>query len=112
MIERRKSLRFLITLKVQTKKENKENCFGLIKDFSRGGIRAVFDDFDFNINSFVDLEIQRLSKDVFIPAIGEVVWKRPSEGRCEVGLRFKEFSPEAKSEILAHGYKKLLEDSA
>lgn len=109
-MERRKFMRFLITLKVQAKREDKENSFGLVKDFSREGMRAVFDDFDFNLNSCVNLEIQRLSEDVFVPASGEVVWKRPVEGKWEVGLRLKEFPSLAKSEILENGYHKWLKE--
>ena len=105
MEDRRRFMRFLITLKVGAKKEDNERSFGLVRDFSREGFRAVFDNFDFNVNSYVDLEIQRLSEDVFIPASGEVVWKRPNEGKWEVGFRLKDFPTEQKAEILERGYK-------
>ena len=97
--DRRKFIRFLITLNVKAKKE-KEESFGLVKDFSRKGLRAVFDDFNFDINSYVELELQRLSRDMFIPATAEVIWKRPIKGKWEVGFRLKEFLPQAKAEIL------------
>jgi hypothetical protein len=111
-MERRKFMRFLITLRVGAKRENKENSFGLVKDFSREGLRVVFDDFDFDLNSCVDLKIQRLSEDIFIPASGEVVWKRPVEGKWEAGLRLKEFPSSVKAEILESGYRKWLEERA
>ncbi len=108
--ERRKFMRFLITLRVKAGKENNQDSFGLIKDFSREGLKAIFDDFDFNPHSCIDLQIQRLSKDIFIPASGEVIWKRPIEGKWEVGVKLKEFSSQAKAEILEEGYNNLLKD--
>jgi len=109
-MERRKFMRFPVSLKVEAIKKNKESLFGLIRDFSREGLRVIFDNFDFKSNSYVDFKIQRPDTEVFVPASVEVIWKRPVEGRWETGLRFKEFPPRVKAEILEFGYKKWLKD--
>lgn len=109
-IERRRCLRFATPLMVQARRENKDNIWGLIRDFSRGGLRAIFDEFDFNLKSFVELQIQRPNENVYIPASVEVIWKRFNEGKWEVGLKLKEFPSQVKAEILEHGYNKWLEE--
>jgi hypothetical protein len=110
--DRRKYLRFSTPLMVQARNKNQEKIWGLIKDFSRFGLKVVFDEFDFNTNSLVDLEIQRPNENVYIPASAEVIWKRLIEGKWEAGLSLKEFPAQEKAEILEHGYNKWVADKA
>ena len=109
-MERRKELRFPASLKVAAVRQNKESALGLIKDFSRSGLRAVFDNFDPKPDSCTDIKIQSPKEEVFIPANVEIRWKRPAEGRWEVGLRLKDFVPQAKAEILEYAYQNWLKD--
>lgn len=106
--DRRRYLRFPVSLMVQTR--DKEKTYGLTKDFSRGGLKAIFDEFNFDIKSFVDLEIQRPNKDIYIPTKVEVVWKRFIEGKWQVGLSLKEFPAWVKAEILEYGYNNWLRE--
>ena len=60
--DRRKDLRLPASLKVEVRKDKIEHITGLITEFSRNGLRAVFnDDFKFSPNSCVDLKIERPS---------------------------------------------------
>jgi c-di-GMP-binding flagellar brake protein YcgR len=111
-MERRKEMRFPALLKVGAVRQNKDSILGLIKDFSRSGLRAVFDNFESEPNSYTNIKIQNPDEDVFFSANAEVRWKRPTEGRWEVGFRFKDFVPQAKAEILEYAYKKWLKDRA
>jgi len=110
--DRRRCLRFPTPLMVQARDKNKENVWGLIKDFSRGGLKVVFDEFDFDTKSFINLEIQRPNENIYIPASVEVIWKRFIEGKWEVGLSLKEFPAQVKAEILEHGYNKWVAEKA
>ena len=109
-MERRKEIRFPASLKVAGIRQNKESILGLTKDFSRSGLRAVFDNFESEPNSYTDIKIQSPEEDVFIPANAEVRWKRPAEGRWEVGFRLKDFVSQAKAEILEYAYQNWLKD--
>ena len=103
-MERRKELRFPVSLKIGATATNKRSILGLIKDFSRDGLKAVFDVFESGTESFINIKIQKPNQDVFVPACAEVRWKRPLEGRWEVGFRFKDFVPQVKAEILDYCY--------
>ena len=109
-MERRREMRFPVSLKVAAREKNKQSILGLTKDFSRHGLRAVFDNFESEPDSSVELKIQKPNEDVFIPAIAEVRWKRPIEGKWEVGLRFKDFISQVKVEILDYAYYVWLRD--
>lgn len=110
-MERREFPRFIVGLKVAAKNETKESSLGLIKDFSRRGLRAVFDRFEFEFNSPLQLIIQRPDSGFYTPAIAEPVWKRPAQGKWDVGFRLKRFAPEKKAEILEYGYLKWLKEN-
>lgn len=100
----RKFLRFNVALQVEARGENKESALGIVRDFSRQGARVAFDRFEFEPQSSVELKIQRPEKDVFVPAIGKVMWKKFIAGRWEVGIKLVDFSPEVKIEILERAY--------
>ncbi|MFH1578295.1 MAG: PilZ domain-containing protein [Candidatus Omnitrophota bacterium] len=110
-MNKRKFLRFLTPLKVKAGSDDKEMQLGVIKDFSRDGLRAVFDNFEFEPYSSVALRIQSPSAEGFNRATAEVRWKKLAEGGCEVGLKLTDFLPSLKAEILDYGYDKWLEDT-
>lgn len=110
--DRRKFLRFPTPLMVQTRREDRDCLWGLVKDFSRNGLRVIFDEFDFVPNSFVNLEIQMPNENVYVPANAEVIWKKFTDGKWEAGLSLKEFPAHAKAEILEHGYNKWAAEQA
>jgi len=103
MEERRKFLRFPSSLIIRIEKEN-EIFQGRMKDFSRFGIRCIFDNFNFSEKERLNFKIQRPNKDIFIPFRGEVVWKKETEEGWEVGINIKDFPPLLKSEILEFCY--------
>ncbi len=101
--EQRKFLRFPVNLKIEVKKENK-NFPGFLKDFSREGICCFFEEFDFNKGDILELKVQRPNKDIFIPAIGKIRWKKRVDNGWEVGMEFKDIPPPIKGEILEFAY--------
>ncbi len=100
----RKFLRFNVALQVEARGENKESASGMVMDFSRQGARVAFEKFDFEPESSVELKIQRPEKEIFVPAIGKVMWKKFIAGRWEAGIKLVDFSPEVKIEILERAY--------
>ena len=111
IVDRRKEMRFPVSLRCAAREGEKDSTIGLIKDFSRDGLRAIFDNFRTQPDSYVNLKIQKPNQDIFFPARAEVRWKRPVEGRWEVGLRFRDFVPQVKAEILEHAYNIWLKDN-
>ena len=109
-MEKRQEIRFPVTLKINRKENNQECLEGTIKDFSRNGLRAIFDNFESKSGSYLDIEIERPNTDVFTPAKAEFIWKRPAGGKWEVGFRLKEFIPLAKAEILENAYENWLQN--
>lgn len=109
-MDKRKFLRFNAPLEVKAVKENREYDSGIIKDFSREGLKAVFNNFDFEPDSRIELDIQRPAIDVFIPGKGEVRWKREIKGKWEVGIKLLELPPYVKGEILDYGYRRWVKD--
>lgn len=103
-MERRKFSRFKVELKVKARREGKESAFGKIKDFSRNGLRAIFDKFEFEANTPVELMIQRPNSDADIIAGAEPLWKKAVGDKCDVGFRLTSFTPEDKIDILEYGY--------
>ena len=108
IIDRRNEVRFpvLLRCKCTAGQDNQESMLGLIKEFSLGGFRAVFDRFESEPNSHLNFQIQRPKRKIFVPAIAQVRWKRPVADKCEVGFRLRSFFPDVKSEILKYSYKK------
>ena len=107
--ERRRFMRFSAPLKVQTRDSSNQSVSGEIKDFSRDGLSAVFNNLELKPNSYVDLQIQNPGQDTYSNASAQVVWGRSSGSKCHIGLRFSEFSPRVKADILEYGYKKWVE---
>ena len=112
--ERRRYIRFPVSLKVEAYEENYIKSTGVVQDFSRDGLSAVFDDCDFEVNSYITIGIQRPSKESIFHAIVKVMWKREVDDKCKIGAKLNNFSSHIKSEILEHGYNYWIEtnDSA
>jgi len=109
-MERRQEIRFPVLLKINRKENSQECREGTIKDFSRNGLRAIFDSFESKSSPNLEIQIQRPNANVFTPANVELIWKRPVKGKWEVGFRFKEFIPQMKAEILEYAYKNWLQN--
>lgn len=109
-MEKREFLRFPVELRVEACKENK-GYTGLIKDFSKKGLRVIFDDFKLELNSPLELKIQRPGTDVWISASAEAIWKKQEHNKWDVGLRLKDLAPEEKAQILEYGYLKWLKEN-
>lgn len=102
-MEKREILRYQIPLKVEVK-QRKLLLNGTVKDFSRKGLSVIFQDFKPKKHSVVNFSLQRPGRDVFIPALGEVIWSKPKGTFCEVGLQIKDMPVPIKAEILEHAY--------
>jgi hypothetical protein len=102
--ERRRYIRFPVSLRVEAYEENNIKSTGVVKDFSRDGLRVVFDDCDFEVNSHITIGIQRPSRENLFPAIVEVMWKKQVDDEWEIGAKLNDFSSLIKSEILEYGY--------
>ncbi len=109
MEEKRKFLRFPISLDIEVDEEGKVYS-GKAKDVSRSGMRCFFEEFDYSPQTMVNFKIQRPYKDIFVPFKGEVIWKRKAHLGWEIGIRIKEIPLSLKSEILELGYRIWLED--
>lgn len=106
-IERRKFLRFEAELiaKVGIKTELEFNEQGLIKDFSREGLRLILTNLSFKPHSPINLNIYLPNKEESIPVLGEIKWTRlNSDNKGEIGIKIKEIDKAAKSEILDYLY--------
>jgi hypothetical protein len=103
-MEKRVMPRFPVNLTV--KRVNRQALFGRIKDFSRHGMRVILDTPTLNDKSDILIEISRPDYNEQIQALASVVWEKSSEGRCEVGLKFKSIPDEPKSDFLNYGYDK------
>lgn len=101
-MERRKFIRFPVDLRVKAGNE----ISGITKDFSREGLRVVFDEFSFELNSPIRLAIQSQDLDASIPLVAKPLWKRLLDGKWNVGFMFAELAPARKAEILEYGYHK------
>ena len=108
-MDKREFKRFDVGLKVEAQKDGKEYA-GLVLDFSKKGLKAVFDDFKLDLNSPLELKIQRPGHDDWIVARAQAIWKKQAFNRCSVGLKIREIAPENKAEILEYGYLKWLKD--
>jgi PilZ domain len=105
-IERRIMPRFPVNLTV--KGVNHQALFGSIKDFSRKGMKVILDSPIPNDQTDIQIEIQRPDYNEQILATAFVVWEKASEGKCEVGLKFKSIPVQAKADLLDYGYKEWL----
>lgn len=110
-MDKREFMRFPVELKVEAYKQNTGGYLGVIKDFSRNGLKVVFDDFKFDLNSPLELRIRKPDSETWFSADAEVIWKRQAEDKWDVGFRIKSFSSENKAEILEYGYFKWLKEN-
>jgi len=101
-MEKRKFIRFPVGLRVKAGNE----IPGITKDFSHEGLRVIFDDFSFGLDSPVKLEIQSPNFDDSIPLVAKPLWKRLLDGKWNVGFMLVELAPARKAEILECGYYK------
>jgi hypothetical protein len=100
--ERRKMPRLAANLTVN--RVNHQELFGKVKDFSRAGMRVVLDAPILNDKTDIQIEIQRPDYNEQIIATASVVWQKSSEGKCEVGLKFKSIPVQAKADFLEYSY--------
>jgi len=105
-IERREMPRFPVNLTVN--RVNQQALFGRIKDFSRRGMRVILDTPTLNDKSDIQIEILRPDYNEQILASASVAWEKSSEGKCELGLRFKSIPVQAKADFLDYSYKEWL----
>ena len=106
--DRRRVPRFAVNLTVN--KVNQQPLFGTIKDFSRSGMRVVLDAPTWENKADIQIEIQRPDYNEQILATASVAWEKISEGRCELGLKFKNIPVQAKADFLDYGYKEWLKN--
>ena len=107
---RRKGIRFPVCLTICG--INDCSLRGEIKDFSRQGMRAILNTSAINENSDVQIDILRPDYNSHILAHATVIWKKPQEEKCEVGLKFKNFPNQAKADILEYSYKRWLKENS
>lgn len=101
-IERRKARRFLLNLSV-SKISSREIC-GKVVDFSRKGMKVVLDSSVFDDKPDIQIFIDRPNYNHRVFVTASVAWVKHSEGKCEVGLQFKDIATEAKADFLRYGY--------
>jgi len=104
--ERREAPRFSVNLYVS--EINSLGLSGKIQDFSRRGMRVILDTPDINEKDEIQIGIQQPDYNKLISTTSSVAWKKCFEGKCEAGLRFKNFPAEAKATFLDYGYNKWL----
>ena len=110
-IDRRKFKRFPVSLKIEIPRENQDSVSGVVTNFSRDGLEALFDELDSSIRSGVDCKIQSPNQEDTHTVNGEIMWREPWEGKLRVGLRFNEIAPAFKADILDYAYRKWLEET-
>jgi hypothetical protein len=101
-MEKRVMPRFPVNLSIS--RVDQQALFGRIKDFSRHGMKVILDTPTLNNKPEIQIEILRPDYNEQIQAIASVVWEKSSEGKCEVGLKFKSIPDEAKVDFLNYGY--------
>ncbi len=103
-MERRKFIRFQVDLKIETNKQSQKSNPGFAKDFSHDGLRAAFNEFEFEPGSTVVFRIKDPASQNLVPGVALIVWKKLIDGKWNVGFILKEFSPANKADILEYGY--------
>lgn len=68
----------------------------------------ILDAPDVDEKNEVHIEMQQPDCNELISITSTVAWKKHLAGKCEVGLRFKNFPAQAKAVLLDYGYKKWL----
>lgn len=105
-LERREAPRFSVDLYVS--RINQQSLSGKIKDFSRRGMRVILNTPNIQEQADLQLEIQQPDYNNPVSVTSSVAWKKCFEGKCEAGLRFKNFPVQTKADFLAYGYNKWL----
>jgi hypothetical protein len=108
MPERREAVRFSVILYVS--RINNQQLSGMVKDISRKGMRVIFDIPNIDEQDKIQIGIQRPDYNELVFTVSSVAWKKCSEGKCEVGLKFDSFPVQAKAAFLDYGYKKWLKE--
>jgi c-di-GMP-binding flagellar brake protein YcgR len=107
---RRKFMRFEAPLCVEFESASKNDHFlGLIKDFSREGCSLIAQQFDFPLNSTIELKMQLPEQTGFAAVWGDVVWSKEQEGKHYAGIKFREIDSGVKQDILGYAYQRWVE---
>ena len=101
-LERREVRRFLLNLSVS--KISSQEISGKVVDFSRKGMRVILDASAFDNKPDIQIFINRPDYNHQVSVTASVIWVKHSEGKCEIGLKFKDISTEAKADFLDYGY--------
>ncbi len=99
---KRAFVRFDIPLKVKfkTPKNTNEYAVGVTKNFSRKGFCFELQTFDIEPNEIVAFKVHHPQADVFVPVLGNIIWKKRVNTKFMVGVKLREIHSEAKCEIL------------
>lgn len=99
---KRTFLRFDIPLKVKfkTPKKTREYAVGITSNFSRKGFCFESQEFDIEPNEIMAFKVHHPQADVFVPVLGDIVWKKPVNTKFMVGVKLREMHSEAKCDIL------------
>jgi len=101
--------RFPVNLTIH--KINDSLLRGEVKDFSRQGMRAIINTLKLDEAGDIQVDILRPDYNSHILADAIIMWKKPLTEKMEIGLKFKNFPPQAKADILEYGYQKWLRTS-
>lgn len=113
-IERRKFIRFEIPLDVIFKPSDNSASYssGITKNFSRSGCCIESGSAHLSLSDNLELKVKHPSKDVFVTASGNIVWKQQlGDDKWLLGLDILDMDKAAKSEILDFAYDIWLENN-
>jgi c-di-GMP-binding flagellar brake protein YcgR len=71
-----------------------------VHDFSRGGLKLVFNFIELDPGADIDLEVYVPEKGMRTSLKAEIAWKKFGENKMEVGLKIINMEEEAHNEIL------------
>jgi len=111
--DKRKYIRFEIPLRVEIAIPDKETASekGRITDISRNGMRLEVEEDAFFQGQSIDLRISLPGQGPFIPAKGEIIWKKARSEGWEMGLKIISIDKTTKSDILEYAYRMWLENT-
>ena len=104
--DKRQCRRFDVCPELEVSEKDTDKIIGVVKDFSRQGMRALFYDFGFERGRPVEFKVQRPNRKSKVLVKGDIVWKKQVDDRWETGIRFKGFPAYFKREILDFCYDK------
>jgi len=102
--ERRKFTRYKCLLPAEVlKAKGKDKIVKrtTIHDFSRGGLKLVFNFIELDPGSDIDLEVYVPEKGLRTSLKAEIAWKKFGDNKMEVGLKIINMEEEAQNEILS-----------